>query len=261
MVKLFLLFMSVLLFPLSIIAGEISYEGSATVGDYLKHACEYYSSSSLSINTSGQSRKGELCSANNECNMGGISRDLSKGIKKRGGVVSNIIGKDLIVLIVNADNPVNELSSAQLESIYTGQTKNWAEVGGPDMPIKPLIAKKGSGTRKIFSNTILDGKSLKEADDISPHEKLPIIVSKVAGGIAPISIELTHDVEGIKILDIDGELACVHNDEYKLSRPIKITTKGEPKGDVKDFIDWTRTEGGQFALKQYCRHDKSHIQN
>lgn len=42
---------------------------------------------------------------------------------------------DPLVPIVSADNPVSQISSADLARVLSGEVSNWAEVGGPDMPL------------------------------------------------------------------------------------------------------------------------------
>ena len=43
---------------------------------------------------------------------------------------------DALVVIVNRQNPVNNLSIDQVKSIFIGETGNWAKVGGDDYKIK-----------------------------------------------------------------------------------------------------------------------------
>jgi len=42
---------------------------------------------------------------------------------------------DALVPIVAADNPVAVISSADLARVLAGEVSNWAEIGGPDMPL------------------------------------------------------------------------------------------------------------------------------
>src|SRR5258706_7496026 len=45
------------------------------------------------------------------------------------------VAVDGLSVYVNSENPVKELSFEQLQGIFTGKTRNWNEVGGPDAPI------------------------------------------------------------------------------------------------------------------------------
>lgn len=44
------------------------------------------------------------------------------------GLQATVIATDGIAVIVNNDNPTEELSSDQVKSIYTGETYTWDEV-------------------------------------------------------------------------------------------------------------------------------------
>lgn len=39
-----------------------------------------------------------------------------------------MIAQDAIAVIVNKDNPIDDITSDQIKSIYTGKTTEWADV-------------------------------------------------------------------------------------------------------------------------------------
>ena len=45
---------------------------------------------------------------------------------------------DGLVFLVNADNPVDNLTTEQIQKIYTGEITNWSQVGGEDVEIVPF---------------------------------------------------------------------------------------------------------------------------
>ena len=69
--------------------------------------------------------------------------------------VEHIIARDAIAVIVNPENPVNELTLQQISDIYSGKTTNWSEVGGDDRPIVKLSRETNSGTHVYFLETVL----------------------------------------------------------------------------------------------------------
>ena len=61
------------------------------------------------------------------CDIGMASREL-KDTETSQGVTATPIALDGIAVIVNKQNPVDELTSDQVMSIFTGETQDWADV-------------------------------------------------------------------------------------------------------------------------------------
>jgi phosphate transport system substrate-binding protein len=66
-----------------------------------------------------------------------------------------VVARDAIAVIVNPNNPVNQLTLAQVSAIYSGEINNWKEVGGEDRPIVRLSRETNSGTHVYFLETVL----------------------------------------------------------------------------------------------------------
>jgi phosphate transport system substrate-binding protein len=69
-----------------------------------------------------------------------------------------LVGWGGVTIVVNPENPINELSIDQVRKIFLGQHKNWKEVGGPDEPIVPMTRDESiSGTEKFLRDFVLNG--------------------------------------------------------------------------------------------------------
>ncbi|MDH3604321.1 MAG: substrate-binding domain-containing protein, partial [Candidatus Tectomicrobia bacterium] len=135
---------------------SITYVGSSTVGRFMHAAAKEYAGASFSINTEPESAGGENAVAAGKADIGGVARDVSPAILAK-GVHKHRIGRDAIGIWVNSENPVTDLSMAQLKAIYTGKTTNWKDVGGPDLAINVYIVNPQSATRKVFKKVVLEG--------------------------------------------------------------------------------------------------------
>ena len=71
---------------------------------------------------------------------------------------NRVIGKDIVKVMSNKDVTVATLSKEQLVGIFTGKTKNWSEVGGPDKPVVVILGSKIPGTQAVFQKQILNAK-------------------------------------------------------------------------------------------------------
>ncbi|NEQ52594.1 MAG: solute-binding protein [Leptolyngbya sp. SIO3F4] len=85
--------------------------------------------------------------------------------EKRGFKLEQVpIAIDGIAIAVSPDINLPGLSVDQLQKIYTGQIKNWAEVGGSDMPIRAYSKDpEKSGTAKYFLESLLDAEAYGES--------------------------------------------------------------------------------------------------
>ena len=85
------------------------------------------------------------------CDIGLSSREL-KDEEKNSGLVGTVLAYDGIALIVNTENAVSDLTLEQISKIYTGEIKNWSEVGGSNQEIVLIGREAGSGTRDGFES-------------------------------------------------------------------------------------------------------------
>lgn len=67
------------------------------------------------------------------------------------------IAVDGIAIIVNPQNPVNNLTLNQVRDIFSGSISNWNQVGGPNQKINIVNREAGSGTRDGMQKIVLKG--------------------------------------------------------------------------------------------------------
>lgn len=92
-------------------------------------------------------------------NIGTSSKELTSDEKQ--GLNEYIIGKEGIVVVVNLNNQVNNLSKTQLKDIFSGNITNWKELGGPDAKINLVMREDGSGTRNAFEALVMNNTQVK----------------------------------------------------------------------------------------------------
>ena len=70
----------------------------------------------------------------------------------KSGLNETVLAYDGIAVIVNPENPVADLSLADIAKIYTGEVTNWKDLGGNDAEIVVIGREAGSGTRDGFES-------------------------------------------------------------------------------------------------------------
>lgn len=109
--------------------GEIKIEGSTSVAPLMMKLAEEYekinTNAKISV-TATDSSKGLTRAMAGECDFGMSSRDLKDYEKELLDYES--IARDKIVVIVDKNNPIDNISLDELKQIYTGSIKNWYEL-------------------------------------------------------------------------------------------------------------------------------------
>lgn len=111
-------------------SGKIVVAGSSSVSPVMEKLIESYKSvnpnAKIELQTS-DSTTGVTNAINGTCDIGMASRAL-KGSEKAKGVQEITIAIDGIAVIVNKANPVENMTKAQVESIFTGKVSKWVNV-------------------------------------------------------------------------------------------------------------------------------------
>lgn len=139
--------------------------------------------------------------------------------------------KDEIVFIVNAANPVDKLTLAQLSDIHTGKITNWKQLGGKDLPITVYSDALTGGTRAMVKKVVMGGAEY--ASNVKSLTSVSRIADLVPGDESGIG------ALGRGFVKANGKAKVVET--TKIERPLAIVTIGDPSPKVKQVIDAFRT--------------------
>ena len=173
--------------------------------------------------------------------------------------VEFIVADDAIAVIVNPDNPVENLSLEQVSRIYKGEINNWKEVGGEDRPIVKLSRETNSGTHIYFLETVIrlgikEDTSIFSADTLLLPSSEGIIVEvrnnpNAIGydglGYVPSDVKIVALSQGADTNYIIPSAATVISGEYPISRHLYMYTRGEPAGSELAYLNWILSDGAQ----------------
>lgn len=92
-----------------------------------------------------------------------MSADEKDSAAKAGiTLVETPIALDAFIFIVHPSNPIKNLTTQQIQDIYTGKITNWKELGGNDAPIKPYMRNRNSGSQEKMEKLVMKGLSMNE---------------------------------------------------------------------------------------------------
>ena len=103
-------------------------------------------------------------------------------LAKQKGVELEVIPvvKEGFVFYVNSKNPVENLTTEQIQKIYSGEITNWKEVGGQDEEIKAFQRPVNSGSQTGMLSLVMKGLKLMEAPKENLVDTMEAIVNLVS---------------------------------------------------------------------------------
>ena len=164
---------------------------------------------------------------------------------------------DALSVYVHKSNPIEKLSFAQLEGIFTGKITNWKEVGGSDAPISLYGRENSSGTYEFFKEHVLNKKDFAAATKTMPGTAAVIQgVAKDEAGIGYGGIAYGEGVKALKVSKtesgnaIEPKEATVLDGTYPISRYLyNYVSPAKDTGAVADYLTWCLSDEGQAVVK------------
>ena len=234
------------------VSGSVSTDGSTSMEKVIGALGEAFEENNSGVtftyNPTG-SGSGITAVAEGRCDIGLSSRNL-KDEEKAQGLTETILALDGIAVIVNPDNPVNDLDLETIGRIYRGEITNWKDIGGNDLEIVLIGREAGSGTRDGF-------ESITDTEDVCKYRQeltsTGDVITTVAGNPAAIGYASLASVkETVKALSVSGIMPTeetVKDGSYVVQRPFVLVTRSnvELSEAAQKFFDYiTSSEANEI---------------
>ena len=211
------------------LSGSVSTDGSTSMEEVIGALGEQFQADtgvSVTYNPTG-SGSGIEAVKNGSCDIGLSSRAL-KDEEKAAGLTETTVALDGIAIIVNAENPVTDLSIDQIAQIYTGAVTDWADMGGTAGTIAVIGRESGSGTRDGFESITGTEDACVLAQELSSTGAVIEAVRTTPGAIGYASLSAVEGQEGITVLTVGGVAPSeetVLDGSYAIQRPFVFVTR------------------------------------
>lgn len=168
------------------------------------------------------------------------------------GLASRAVALDALVTIVSPDNPTPSISTPDLARVLSGEVDNWAQVGGPDMPLVLHALMPEADLSRALTARL--GRPVQAA---TTHPDLASLALAVAADPWAIAVTGRVAVEPAKLLPMTDSCGfpllpsrlAVKAEDYPLSLPILfLTPRHRLPLLAREFLEFLGTPAAQIAV-------------
>ena len=233
-------------------SGTVTTDGSTSMSKVINALGEAFLSDTgitVTYNATG-SGAGIQAVQEGRCDIGLSSRNL-KDEEKAKGLEGTILAYDGIAIIVNPNNPVSDLDVATIAKIYTGEIKNWKEVGGNDAEIVLIGREAGSGTRDGFESITDTEDKCKYRQELTSTGDVITTVASNPDAIGYASLASVKDtVKALTVGGVTPSEETIKNGTYVVQRPFVLVTGKDAKltESAQKFFDYITSEAANESI-------------
>ena len=167
------------------------------------------------------------------------------------------------VFIVNKENPVDVLSFEDIQKIYTGEIKNWSEVGGNNEEIIAYQRPEGSGSQTAMLSLVMKDKQIKEPELTQVQGEMGELIDAVAeydNAVNAIGysyfyyVNTMYKKETIKMLAVDGvtpTIETIKSGEYPIYTNGFIMYRANEENEAVDkWVEAVLSERGSKIIQE-----------
>lgn len=193
--------------------------------------------------------------------LDGRVADLKLGFRADAGFVSHSVAMDALVVIVAPDNPTPEISTIDLNRVLTGEVTNWAEIGGPDMPLVLHALRPETDMQQALTDRL--GMKVEGAILHGDQERLAEAVARDPWAIAVTGRSAVLPARGLLLTDSCGfpllpTPLAVKAEDYPLAIPVLfLAAKRRLPLITREFLDFLRTPAAQEVIAAAGYVDRS----
>lgn len=180
------------------------------------------------------------------------------------------VANEGFVFFVSQDNPIENLSTLQIQDIYQGNITNWNRVGGNNLTITPYQRPENSGSQTGMKELVMKDKTLMapKTEDITVDSMSQIVglVSNYSNSPDAIGYSYHYYIttmyqdidkntaDGIKLLSIDGihpTATTITDKTYPFTTSYYIIArKNDTNESTQKLLDAMLSEEGQEITKK-----------
>lgn len=170
---------------------------------------------------------------------------------------ARIVGLDALVAVVAPENPVTALTVAELSAIFSGEIRNWRDLGGPDAPVIPVIRAGGAGQTRLLAARFPGAGGITAGPHLSYAPSAPALSDRVAADPFAIGLVSYSEIGNTRPLAIAGacgfriapDPAAIKAEDYPLTERLRVYTPARrlPRF-ARQLLAYLETEAAQALV-------------
>lgn len=165
-----------------------------------------------------------------------------------------VVALDGVAVVVHRDNPIVRLDLGQLRALFSGQSREWRELGGASGRVHLHLDASAGAVRDLMNERVMRGGAFAEAELHADARELiaAVAVDPLAIGLIPIGEHYGPGSKPLAIADGGRAIAPTRTDvlseDYPLSRRLYLYG-GQMMGALsRSFALYAMTRAGQRAV-------------
>lgn len=236
------------------VQSTVSTDGSTSMEKVIGYLSEAYmeenKNTKVTYNPTG-SGSGIQAVSEGRCDIGLSSRNLKD--EEKSTLTETVVAIDGIAIIVNNENPIENLSLEQIAEIYTGEISNWKEVGGEDKAIVLIGREAASGTRDGFESITGTKDKCEYTQELTSTGDVIQTVASNPNAIGYASLASVKDsVKMLKVDNVSPSKETIQNGTYKVQRNFVLVTKkdGKLSNEAQAFFDFATSSAADNLIEK-----------
>lgn len=162
------------------------------------------------------------------------------------GLTGTQIAADALVLVVNPENPLENIGFDQARSVFTGRTRLWSELDAGFGAIQIMTREAGVGVRDALQQAVMGRRRFTPTALVFPGNRElreEVATDPLAIGFLPASW-LDNRVKALTLEGMSHEWVALNVPGYPMVLPIYLLTAEAASPDVAAFQDFVLSEAG-----------------
>jgi ABC-type phosphate transport system substrate-binding protein/tetratricopeptide (TPR) repeat protein len=183
--------------------------------------------------------------------LAAIGRSL-RDDEKAQGLQEVGVSREKIAIIVGTNNPFqNDLEAEDFVRIFRGEITNWAELGGPDLPIRFIDRPANSDTRAALANYAIFGGDLTTGSTATPvasDSTADVVAALGDNGIGYAIASQVIQQNNVRVLSMHQTLPDDPRYPYSQPRTFVYRNFNPLPVQVEAFLAYATNAAGQEAV-------------